>query len=184
MAGVAAADLHADVAQREIELVVDDDDVGRRDLEERRRGLNAVARQVHERHRLEERRRARRRASPRVQTPRELLFEVRPARGRAQRVDDHEADVVAVPSYSRPGLPRPTTSMHGSGATSSSRPCWRRPSCRRAALAPAAGAAPRRGSRRRRGRGTRRAAAAGASSSTSFSGATTAMSVCSAGGER
>src|SRR6202034_1096085 len=76
VAGVAPANLHPDVLPGEIELVVEDENVRRRDLQERRRGLNAVARQVHERHRLQERDRMTEELSFRPDAG-ELLLEVR-----------------------------------------------------------------------------------------------------------
>ena len=48
VAGVPAAELQPHLAERQIELVVEDDDLARRDVKERHRRLHAAPRFVHE----------------------------------------------------------------------------------------------------------------------------------------
>ena len=54
VAGVRAAELELDLARHQVELVVDDEDLLRLDLEEARQRRDRLAREVHERRRLEQ----------------------------------------------------------------------------------------------------------------------------------
>ena len=123
VAGVAAAQLQPHVLPGEIELVVDDDDVLRLDLEERRRRLHAVAREVHERAGLQQRDREARAPHGDVALrpdAAELLLEVgHPVRTR-EMLDDHEADVVPVLLVLLARIAEPDDEVHG-GASDADR---------------------------------------------------------------
>ena len=54
VAGVRAAELELDLAGQQVELVVDDEDLARLDLEEARQRRHRLARKVHEGRRLEQ----------------------------------------------------------------------------------------------------------------------------------
>ena len=112
VAGDAAAELHLRLAGQEVELVVHDQDLLRRDREEARERRDRAARLVHVRRRLQ-----RAAASPRLARPRprNLRFvRERRAELRAQaRRRTRSPRCAACASYSRPGLPRPTTRRIG-----------------------------------------------------------------------
>ena len=95
MAGVAPTDLEAHRAEREVELVVDHEELGGVDLEERHRRRDAPAGVVHEGHRLEEHRRLGADPRPGVLAG-ELLLEGIGRDTARQHVGGHEADVVPV----------------------------------------------------------------------------------------
>ena len=109
-------------ARGEVELVVHDQDLRRRDAEEARERADRAAGHVHVGRRLDEaqvaglRDRAAKPASPR--TTRRALAR--------QRVDEPEAGVVArARRSSRPGLPRPATRRIGAAMGQRARACGR-----------------------------------------------------------
>ena len=110
--GRPAAALHPHLARRQVELVVERRDRLRRQLEERRRRLHALARLVHVGQRLE--RRAMR-SPPIVPSATSPLKRCRhgekPWRMR-DHVERHEADVVALPGHARLGVAEADPEQH------------------------------------------------------------------------
>ena len=172
-----AAHLEAHVLPREIELVVHDDELRRRHLQERRRRLHAVAGQVHVGLGLEEHDRLPGELPLRPEAV-PLLAKLRPALRAAERVDHHEADVVPLPLVLAPGIAETDDEEHGPTSSSSSL-LGRRGLGGRGS--PAAGAAPAAPAAAAPATGAVPGAPGTGSTTSSFSGATMATSVCSGG---
>src|ERR1019366_8310086 len=113
IAGMPAADLDAHLAPRQVELVVNDEHSRRWHLEEGHRRLNAVAREVHERLRLQQGNgRPTREGAARPHAG-ELLLVVGPAPPLAEGIGHDETDVVPASLVLAPRIAEADDEMHG-----------------------------------------------------------------------
>src|SRR5947207_5836127 len=111
MAGRAAAALDPHLARPQIELVVDHDDLFRRDLVEAHRRQNRVAGIVHEGLRQEQQT-ARARDHPLGEFALEAVAKRREAIPPRDRLGGHEADIVAVAGIARARIAEPDDQAH------------------------------------------------------------------------
>src|SRR5512133_1393248 len=117
VSGIAAADLHTQLSRREVELVVEHDDVVELDLVEPRRLVHGAAGIVHESLRLDQDD-ALAGDLAFAATRLEVRAERRKSIAPRDRLDRHEADIVATARMSRTGIAEADEEQHGDLSTS------------------------------------------------------------------